>query len=152
MADISAQRSMLAGEVAPLLPSASPADRPSTQYHRTRCTWPWLRVVALAIALAIVSDIGEDLYAAPKVRLLESAACAEYYTQHDSSLLSSAIPEHLCKLEPIQDRLAGLLGWQLFFDSIPAILFPIPFGYLADQRGRKWILALALTGFTLSYL
>jgi MFS family permease len=42
------------------------------------------------------------------------------------------------------------MGWQLFFDSIPAILLPIPYGYLADTRGRKWVLVLGLTGYTLS--
>ncbi|PIB02974.1 hypothetical protein CB0940_11993 [Cercospora beticola] len=58
----------------------------------------------------------------------------------------------MCKLDPIQDSLAELLGMQLFFEGIPAILLPVPFGYLADQLGRRWVLASALTGSALSYL
>jgi hypothetical protein len=133
-----------AGEAAPLLPSSVPS--------RTRCTWPWLYFVALLITTAVISDIGESLYAAPRVRLFESVICTRYYSQTDVlGDRNGSIPEHLCKVNAVQDKLASLIGWQFFFDSIPAILLPIPFGYLADKHGRKWILLLAMTGYTMSY-
>jgi MFS family permease len=114
-----------------------------------------MHVVALVIIIAVVSDIGESLYAAPRVRLFESIVCTRYYMHEDPSLVhrhGHHVPEHLCKVNPVQDELASVLGWQLFFDSIPAILLPVPYGYLADTRGRKRILFMAMVGYTLSYI
>lgn len=129
-----------------LLPSSVPA-------HRTRCTWPWKHVVVLCIALAVVSDIGEYLYFAPRLRLSESVICTRYYLRHDPSLVGrdGSVPEQFCKVDSVQNELATFMGWQLFFDSIPAVLLPLPYGYLADKHGRKWILFLALIGYTLSW-
>lgn len=140
-----------------LSPNAASTDgfKPSQPApHRTRCTWSWLRVVILIIVIAIVSDIGESLWAAPRVRLFEASICARYYHHHKPSLVPSTgdIPEDLCKIDPVQDQLASILAWQLFFDSIPAILFPISFGNLADRHGRKWIIILVFLGYTLSYM
>ncbi|KAM0349700.1 hypothetical protein ACHAPU_003529 [Fusarium lateritium] len=125
----------------------------TTTTHRTRCSWPWIYVVLLCIFLAVVSDVGESLYAAPRVRLFESVACTRHYLRHDPSLVDrdGSVPERLCKIDSIQDKVASVVGWQYFFDAIPAILLPIPYGYVADLRGRKWILVLALTGYTLSW-
>lgn len=121
--------------------------------HRTRCSWPWIYVVLLCIVLAVVSDVGESLYSAPRVRLFESVACTRHYLRHDPSLVDrdGSVPERLCKIDPVQDKVASVVGWQYFFDAIPAILLPIPYGYVADLRGRKWILVLALAGYTLSW-
>ncbi|PQK10137.1 hypothetical protein BB8028_0002g04610 [Beauveria bassiana] len=96
--------------------------------------------------------MGETLFTAPRVRFLESVACSRYYAHHDPSRLDSggSVPELLCKIDAVQTEVASVMGWQLFFDSIPAILLPIPYGYLADTRGRKWILIMGLTGYTLS--
>ncbi|KAM0334564.1 hypothetical protein ACHAPQ_005102 [Fusarium lateritium] len=139
-----------------LSPRSEPPDgeiRPTAFTHRSRCSWPWIYVVILCIALAIVSDIGDSLYAAPRVRLFESVACTRYYLRHDPSLVDpdGSVPERLCKIDLVQDKVASVVGWQYFFDAIPAILLPIPYGYVADLYGRKWILVLALVGYTLSW-
>lgn len=148
-----------ATEARPLL-SPSPTEaqgspiKPIASIRRTRCSWPWIYVVLVCIGLAVVSDVGESLYAAPRVRLFESVACTRYYLQYDPSLVdrNGSVPERFCKIDPVQSKVASVLGWQLFFDSIPAILLPIPYGYIADSRGRKWILVLALSGYTLSWV
>jgi hypothetical protein len=135
--------------------SPSPTERreSAAAARRTRCSWPWIYVVLLCIGLAVVSDIGEDLYAAPRVRLFESVTCTRHYLQNDPSRVNpdGSVPEHLCKIDKVQSKVASVIGWQLFFESIPAILLPIPYGYLADSQGRKWILVLALTGYALSW-
>ncbi|KAH9900452.1 major facilitator superfamily domain-containing protein [Xylariomycetidae sp. FL2044] len=131
-----------------------PGTAASASASRTRCSWPWLYLVALLILIAVVSDIGESLYLAPRIRILESVICQRHYAHTPDQLAGGgdqSIPEHLCKVNAVQDQLASLVGWQFFFDSIPAIVFPIPFGYLADKYGRKWILFTALAGYTLSY-
>jgi hypothetical protein len=118
----------------------------------TRCTWPWVYVVALCIAIAIIADIGEYLFLAPQVRLFESVICTDYYLREDHSLVGrdGSVLEKFCKVDPVQDKVAMILGWQSSFKSIPAILLPIPYGYLADTYGRKWIAVLAMLGYTLS--
>jgi hypothetical protein len=147
-----------AAETRPLL-SPPPTEiqggpaKPIASARRTRCLWPWIYVVLVCIGLAVVSDIGESLYVAPRVRLFESVACTRYYLQNDPSLVDrdGSVPERFCKIDPVQSKVASVLGWQLFFESIPAILLPIPYGYIADSHGRKWILVLALTGYTMSW-
>ncbi|TVY88574.1 Efflux pump, partial [Lachnellula willkommii] len=144
-----------ANEIRPLLtPPTEVQDGPSKSpapSHRTRCSWPWKYVVLLCIGLAVISDIGEYLFFAPRVRLFESVVCTRFYLQNEPSLVKGdgSVPERFCKVNPVQDEVALVLGWQLFFDSIPGILLPIPYGYIA---GRKWILFLALSGYTLSWV
>ncbi|GIZ42872.1 hypothetical protein CKM354_000612200 [Cercospora kikuchii] len=158
MADVAAGRHARREELAPFLDPISSSEHALEHQHpppKKAQEWPWLLVVALVIAVAVVSDIGEALFSVPKVRLFESAICARYHAEYDPDAFGPGkhdIPEHLCKLDPIQDSLAGLLGWQLFFEGVPAILLPVPFGHLADQLGRRWILACALAGFAMSYL
>ena len=128
------------------------ASQPTGPPGRTRCTWPWIYVVLVLICLAFIADMGETLSTAPRIRFLEFVACTRYYVRYDPSLVdeSGTVPERLCKIDPVQSKVALVVGWQLFFDSIPAILLPIPYGYLADTRGRKYILVLGLAGYALS--
>lgn len=138
-------------EVTPLLASSdathdAPFDKPLQP--RTRCTWPWKRVVALCAALVIAANIADYLQKAPRIRLFESVICSSHWLHVDPSVVrpDGSVPEALCKVDLVQDKLAKILGWQLFFDSIPAILLPIPYGYLADKYGRKWILVTSIVG------
>lgn len=130
--------------------AAAAEDSPT---HRSRCSWPWTHVIGLVLSIAIISDFSESMFTAPRIRLYESVICAEFFSRADPSLVGpdGNVPERLCKVVPVQEELATLLGWQSFIDSIPAILLPIPFGYLADKYGRKWIMTLGLVGFTLAY-
>ncbi|KAI4599032.1 hypothetical protein KJ359_002449 [Pestalotiopsis sp. 9143b] len=139
-----------AGQTGILEAHAAAEDSPA---HRSRCTWPWTHVIGLVLSIAIISDFSESMFTAPRIRLYESVICAEFYSQADPSLVGpdGSVPERLCKVVPVQEELATILGWQSFIDSIPAILLPIPFGYLADKYGRKWIMTLGLVGFTLAY-
>lgn len=120
---------------------------------RTRCTWPWINVVALCIALAVIGDISEYFVLAPRVRVYESILCTDYYLRENPSLVGDdgSVPEQFCKVDYVQGQIAMIQGWNLFFQSIPAILLPIPYGYLADKYGRKWFMALSLFGCILAY-
>ncbi|KAI0508435.1 major facilitator superfamily domain-containing protein [Xylaria bambusicola] len=145
-------------ETEPLLspgPSTGNAVKPPlAPTHQTRCTWPWIYVVLFGIAIAIVAEIGEYLFIAPRVRLFESVSCTRYYLEHDPSVIQpdGSVPEYLCKVNRVQDEVTSILGWQLFFDSIPAIILPLPFGYLADRYGRRWILFTAMIGYTMTWV
>ena len=125
---------------------------PSTQQDK-RCSWPWIYFVGVVLAIAVVSDVGETLWVAPRMRLFESVICSDYYRAVDPSLVDGdgSVPEKLCKVDAVQEKLASILGLQFFFDSVPAIILPIPYGYLADKSGRKWILIFSLWGYAASY-
>lgn len=147
-------------ESTPLLSAASdhrdirtPLSSALPSFEAIHPRWSWVHILALFVGIAVISDAGEALYAVPRVRLFESIVCNRYYEQTDPTGLGldGTVPEPLCKLDPIQDEVARILGWQYLFDSIPAILLPIPYGYLADKQGRKWILTWAMAGFALSY-
>jgi hypothetical protein len=122
--------------------------------HQTSCTWPWINVVVLCIAVAIASDIGDYLLLAPRLRLYESVVCARYYLLVDPSLVdkNGFVLEEYCKVDAVQDEVAMIFGWQVFFDSVPGILLPVPYGFLADKYGRKWITVLAMTGYSMSFI
>lgn len=144
-----------ANETTSLLSSATDAyngPANSKQLHRTRCSWPWVYVVMLCIGVAVTVDIGDYLFLAPKVRLFESVICTHFYQRENPSLVGSdgSVPENFCKVDAVQDEVAMILGWQLFFDSIPAIVLPIPYGYLADTYGRKWFMVLSMIGYFFS--
>ncbi|KAI0805581.1 major facilitator superfamily domain-containing protein [Xylaria sp. FL0064] len=142
-------------ETEPLLTPRDSRDNTvkASPSHQTCCKWPWIYVILGCVVIAIISEIGEYLYSAPRVRLFESVSCKRYYLRHDPSVIrpDGSVPEYLCKVDPVQDEVATVLGWQLFCDSVPAIILPLPFGYLADRYGRKWILHTAMIGYTLSW-
>jgi hypothetical protein len=140
------------GESTSLLSSRQQAPLKSLKLSRSRCTWPWTRIVALCITISIIVDIGEQLFMAPKVRLYESIACTAHYLHHNSSLVGNDgfVPEKLCKVNPVQEKVAMILGWQDFFDSIPALLLPVAYGHLADTYGQKWTAVLAFLGYSLA--
>lgn len=145
-------------EVTPLLSSLISPHEDEQQplrktQPRTRCSWPWTRVIAICAAIVISANIADYLSKAPKIRLFESIICSKHWLQLDPSVVrgDGSVPEALCKVDVVQDQLASILGWQLFFDAIPAILLPIPYGWLADRYGRKWILVAGLLGITASF-
>lgn len=101
----------------------------------------------------MTADTREVLFLAPKTRLFESMICTDHYRQEYPSQVGEGgfVPEHLCKVDAVQGSLATILGWQLLFDNIPAILLPIPYGYLADTYGRNSIAVFSMLGYALSW-
>jgi MFS family permease len=114
---------------------------------------PWILLVGLAILLLVVIDIGAYLGEPPKTRVYEANICLSYYREHDPSVIGAdgTIPEMLCKIDAVQQKLAMIFGWQETFDAIPPILLAVPFGTLADRVGRKWIFTISLMGLQLNY-
>lgn len=113
---------------------------------------PWVSLVVLALLLVTIIDVGAFLAEPPKTRIYETNVCLAYYREHDTSAIGAdgRIPEQLCKIDEVQQKLAMIFGWQDTFDAIPGILLAIPFGTLADRVGRKWIFAASLLGCWLS--
>ncbi|CAO2654049.1 Nn.00g107820.m01.CDS01 [Neocucurbitaria sp. VM-36] len=113
---------------------------------------PWVLLVLLIFALVAIVDIGAFLAEPPKTRVFEANLCLTYYREHDPSAIGKdgAVPEQLCKVDEVQQKLAMIFGWQDMFDALPGILLAVPFGTLADKIGRKWIFTASLMGLQLS--
>lgn len=67
--------------------------------------------------LFITMSFSTYLLEVPTVILFEKVICDSYYRQHPIS--NGVIDESLCKLSPIQTRLADIMGLKSSFDAIP---------------------------------
>lgn len=83
---------------------------------------------------------------APWQRTVEAIFCKEWYSLHDPSLPPDAIPEDLCKIAPVQGRVAAIVGWDVSLGQLPGLFLTVPYGILADKIGRKPVLVLSLFG------
>jgi MFS family permease len=99
-------------------------------------------------------DMGQSLAVAPRTRVYEANLCLTHYLRHDPNAIGAdgTVPEQLCKIDAVQQKMAMIFGWQETFDAIPSILLAIPFGTLADKVGRKWTLTGSLIGLQLNNL
>lgn len=113
---------------------------------------PWILLVSLAFTFVTIVDVGAFLAEPPKTRVFEANICRRYYLENDPSKIGSDgfVPEGLCKIDPVQQQLAMIFGWQDTFDAIPGLVLAIPFGALADKWGRKWIFVASLVGVQLN--
>jgi MFS family permease len=114
---------------------------------------PWVLLVVLAVGLIAIVDIGAFLADPPRIRMFEANLCLSYYREHDISVIGAdgTIPEQLCKIDAVQQKLAMIFGWQETFDALPGMLLAVPFGTLADRVGRKWIFTASLMGLQFSF-
>jgi hypothetical protein len=114
---------------------------------------PWILLVGLIFLLVTIIDVGAYLAEPPQTRIFEANLCLRYYREHDASVIlgDGSIPEKLCKVDVVQQRLAGILGWQEMFNALPGILLAVPYGTLADRVGRKWIFTASLVGLQLNF-
>ncbi|KAI1807049.1 MFS general substrate transporter [Daldinia bambusicola] len=147
-------------ETAPLL---SASQRPTRPSHRTRLSVTSLRsvhvpkihngrtIVNLLCIIILVSSSSTGFVGIPETRLLEDAACRQYYSLPDRTA-AGPIDEKQCKVDAIQNKVAFILAIQSSADAAAGFLAAFPWGLAADRIGRKPIVALALTGTLLGTL
>lgn len=77
-----------------------------------------LKLILFAMVLAV--EIGFAFLEGPMVRVMESIACRQYYTEADPTKIpaNGQIPEEMCKLAEIQAELAAVKGYHMFFDGL----------------------------------
>ena len=106
----------------------------------------YLPIITKLYFLAFFFSIASQVLAPAQTKLYESIYCCQESSASDGgSCASKSIPEYLCKTPHIQQEVSILKGWLEFFDSIPTLILTIPFGVLADSRGRKKLLRLSIT-------
>lgn len=131
------------------LPHTDPPDAPLRPAKKK----PWLLLIGLVFALITFIDIGAYLADPPQTRIFEANLCLKYYLEQDPSVIEAdgTIPEKLCKVDIVQQRLASIMGWAEMFMALPGLLLAIPYGTLADKIGRKWIFTASLVGIVLNF-
>ncbi|CAI7655258.1 unnamed protein product [Penicillium glandicola] len=112
------------------------------------------RLKAILFAMILAVEIGYAFLEGPMVRIMESIACRQYFLDMDPTKIGAdgQVPEAMCKIGEVQAELAAVKGYHVFFDGSLSALLAIPYGLLADRRGRKSTLALSLPGFGLNAL
>ncbi|KAF2720183.1 MFS general substrate transporter, partial [Polychaeton citri CBS 116435] len=139
-------------ENAPLLEvhNDSQYSIPSSHYERFST-----KVTFLVTLLIFLTNCAEQLTESPRTRILESILCYEYFESADPTKVEvgrgtlahgalNGVAEVWCKFDPVQSELAALGGYQQFLDGIPSLILSLPFGWAADNFGRKPFL---LSGF-----
>ncbi|KAF9891653.1 hypothetical protein FE257_003665 [Aspergillus nanangensis] len=112
------------------------------------------RLMITLFTMILAVEVGIVMAGGPMTRIYESIACREYFAQYDPSQIGSngEVEESLCKIKEVQTELAAVKGYMEFFDGILSIFLAIPYGLLADRKGRKPTLCLSIPGFALNCL
>ncbi|KAJ6444741.1 major facilitator superfamily transporter [Purpureocillium lavendulum] len=86
--------------------------------------------------------------------LLEDSVCRRYYERGagERALADAGgvIDEKMCKVGPVQSKVAYLNGWQAMIEAVVGLCVAFPYGALADKIGRKPIILLSFVSYTLS--
>ncbi|KAF1921335.1 major facilitator superfamily domain-containing protein [Ampelomyces quisqualis] len=115
--------------------SGSVAHRPAP-----RTPWPvW--IVFLLIAL---TSLANRLLNLPLNRIIEARCCRQHYLQHNPSLIDAGgeVPERLCKIRPVQERLVWLETALFLFITVGDIMVAVPFASISDHLGRRIVIML----------
>jgi hypothetical protein len=61
--------------------------------------------------------MGAFMAEAPRTRVYEANICLSYYRQNDPTAIGpdGTVSEKLCKIDPVQQRMATIFGWQEMF-------------------------------------
>ncbi|PFH63249.1 hypothetical protein XA68_15883 [Ophiocordyceps unilateralis] len=103
-------------------------------------------VTLLSLVVFCLSCFG-SLSSVPLNRLLEDRLCRQYGAQYARL---SFIDEQVCKTDTVQSQLAHLNGLLDTLEAVVGLLVAFPYGALSDKVGRKPIILLSITGFTLA--
>ena len=85
-----------------------------------------IRTLSITFAVFLLLCFAKYLVEVPVVQLFEQTACHQFYhSQHHAQLSdgnATVLGKHDCKVPPVQDKLARLVGWRIAFDAIPGNL------------------------------
>lgn len=78
----------------------------------TRRPRPKRATIGALLALLLLVNLSTSLYQLPLNRVIERRLCHDYYDENDPSSISpgGSIPEHLCKIDHVQQGLAWIQG------------------------------------------
>ncbi|KAJ4992769.1 major facilitator superfamily transporter [Stagonosporopsis vannaccii] len=94
------------------------------------------------IVLLVLVHLSAVLYTLPLNRVIELRLCQDHYQHHNPTLIPKhgTIPEKLCKIDEIQQRLAWLQGIMETTLVVCDFLVTIPFSFIAEKYGVRAVL------------
>ncbi|PNP47774.1 hypothetical protein THARTR1_10459 [Trichoderma harzianum] len=141
-------------ESSPLL-QASDEDAESREQQKADVS-KWTKVAiqnaALAATFLVLYAFADILRYISTIRLVELGICREHFLQRDPQSEEDYrnIPEHLCKLPSIQQRLAHLRGYLAALEAIVGLILTLPYGLLVDRFGERLVAGINVVGYLLS--
>lgn len=88
-------------------------------------------IVNMLCFITFAANAAGGLMGIPEARIVEDALCREYYgTKHS---FEGPISEDMCKLEPIQSKLAYILATSVALDAIVAFSAALPWSIVVDR-------------------
>jgi hypothetical protein len=117
---------------------------PSGVRERLIAHWEIWRPIYLCALFALSMEVPGALGTAPNLRMIELAVCRRFYDRHEADL-----PDELCAVDEVQTRIANVFAILGPLNTLPGLILAIPYGMLADSKGRKLVLALSLIGIIL---
>lgn len=78
-------------------------------------------ILLCTFALYILASFAKHVIEVPSIALFEQTICTQYYRQHGNAAAydTEEFAGSLCKVVPVQDKLATVVGWKLSFDAVP---------------------------------
>lgn len=142
----SAQKSYLSMENEPFLQDHRRASQSSQQDDVDNSltafnTAQHPRFFICIFALKFCVQFTAGLLELPIIRLIERAVCRDYVDD-----VAANAGEAACKIPVVQDKLAFVMGYKWAFDSLPCLLTALFYGPLANSHGRRFVLAIVVTG------
>jgi hypothetical protein len=114
-------------------------------------TWaPMYFCCLMSLTIDLPGFVGESV----RIRMYEDSICRDHYRHADSQVIfpDGDIPEAMCKIPPIQSRLAEFVGLQGLLNELISLILVVPYGIAADIYGRKTIIIICMVGMTLANL
>ncbi|KAI1821498.1 MFS general substrate transporter [Xylaria intraflava] len=97
--------------------------------------------------------LGDSLYPAALIQVLENAICSDYYSNPsgDVALRPLLDSDPRCKVHAVQKELALVRGFQQLAPVFAGVLCTVPYSLLADRIGRRRVLMLSGIGTVCSF-
>ncbi|KAK7941488.1 MFS general substrate transporter [Apiospora aurea] len=128
----------------PLLSRSSSSGTPPSAKRLART--PRLQVYLL---FAVVAGLDSTIFmlSLPLTRVYESITCYQWYAVEQPGVYPDphSVPEDMCKIGPVQEKLAMMRGLEFFFMAAPGSLNS-PKHRTANQWGRRPVLRLCVLG------
>ncbi|KAI3316627.1 MFS general substrate transporter [Xylariaceae sp. AK1471] len=128
----------------------SPSFPPETHNaaHHSR---KW-RVILLLYAFSFFMMLGDYLYPAALIQVMEDVICNDYYnTPSGADALVGLQITDRCKTQAVQKELAFVRGVHQLVPVFAGVLCTVPYGLLADRIGRRPVLMLSGAGMAFGF-
>nr|XP_036589095.1 MFS multidrug transporter [Colletotrichum truncatum]KAF6800737.1 MFS multidrug transporter [Colletotrichum truncatum] len=92
-------------------------------------------------ALELCVKFAVTLLELPMIGLVELMVCQRY-----PNVGAQDIHDEACKIPIVQNKLAQIIGYKTTLDALPCLLTVLPYGYISNFRGRRFVILLQISG------